>query len=175
VRKILLSGFGMGYAPFMPGTWGSFLAVVIWLTAVMLFPPETVGWYGIAGATLIAILAASAVCIAFGDYAVEQWKRKDPSHVVIDEMAGQWLTLLPVSLVPLHTPQGVNLAHLVCVAAAFVFFRVSDVIKPPPARQAEALPAGIGILADDLLAGVYACFATVIVIMLITGAHPTSM
>lgn len=168
MRKILLSGLGMGYAPFMPGTWGSFLAVVLWLAAVMAFPSEQVGWLSIVAATLVCVMGASAVCIGFGDYAIEQWKRKDPSRVVIDEVAGQWLSLLPVSMVPVYTADGINWMLPICVAASFVFFRIADVIKPPPARQAEALPAGIGILADDLLAGVYACFATLLVVSLLT-------
>lgn len=162
MRKILLTGLGMGYMPVAPGTWGSLLAVVLWMAGVMIYPPQAHGPWSVVIATLIGVVLASVICVAFGEHAIEHWKRKDPSHVVIDEVAGQWLTLLPVAFVPTVK------AQVICAIAAFFFFRVADVIKPPPARQAEALHAGVGILADDLLAGVYSALATWVVVWLMT-------
>lgn len=144
-----------------PGTWGSLLAVVLWMVGVRLFPPQDYGAWPVVIATLAGVVVASAICVAFGDYAIQQWKCKDPSYVVIDEVAGQWLTLLPVALLPTGGRQ------ILCATVAFFLFRVADVIKPPPARQAEALPGGVGILADDLLAGVYSCLATLVVVLLV--------
>jgi phosphatidylglycerophosphatase A len=73
--------------------------------------------------------------------------RKDPGIVVVDEVVGQWITLLALPFTPLTA------------AAGFVLFRVMDVLKPWPARQLEALPGGVGIVADDVMAGVYAHLA----------------
>jgi phosphatidylglycerophosphatase A len=159
VRKLLMSGFGTGFLPIAPGTWGSAAAAVIWLAGAAMLDRAGVGPWWIVAATLIAIAAASAICVAFGPYAIALWNRKDPSHVVIDEFAGQWVTLLPVAFLRPGSKQ-----QLLAAVVAFVFFRVCDVIKPPPARQAEALPAGVGILTDDLMAGVYAALGTWLVI-----------
>lgn len=153
--------------PVAPGTWGSLLAALIWAAGAAMFPSETYGSWNMVVATLIGTAGASAICIGFGDYAIEQWRRKDPSRVVIDEVAGQWLSLLPLAFVPVYVNSHINMTFVLGVIASFVFFRVSDVIKPPPARQAERLPAGIGILTDDLLAGIYAALATAAVIWLL--------
>ena len=74
----------------------------------------------------------------------------DPKQATMDEAAGMAVSLLAVPLTPLN------------VLAAFVLFRVFDVIKPPPARAAESLPGGWGIMADDVLAGIYARLAMVV-------------
>ncbi len=154
-----MSGFGTGFLPIAPGTWGSAAAVLIWLAgAAILERAGCGGWY-IVAATAVAIALASAICVGFGEYAIALWKRKDPSQVVIDEFAGQWVSLLPVAFLPAGRMQ------ILVAGVAFVCFRVFDVIKPPPARQAESLPAGIGILTDDLMAGVYAAIATRLVMI----------
>ena len=70
--------------------------------------------------------------------------RKDPSHVVIDEVAGQLLTLVACPIV------------WQALLAGFILFRVFDIVKPPPVRSLERLPEGTGIVVDDLGAGVYA-------------------
>ncbi len=163
MRKLLLSGFGTGFLPIAPGTWGSAAAVAIWLLGASALTLSGYDRWWIVGATVIAISLASAVCVGFGDYAIALWKRKDPSHVVIDEFAGQWVSLLPVAFLPAGRMQ------IFAAGVAFLFFRVFDVIKPPPARQAESLPAGVGILVDDLLAGVYAALAMWILIFALRG------
>jgi phosphatidylglycerophosphatase A len=154
VRKFLLSGFWTGFLPIAPGTWGSFLAAVLWLGGATGLNAAGYDVWSVLMATIVAILVASAICVGFGNYAITVWKRNDPSHVVIDEFAGQWLSLLPVIFV------SSRLMLFYGVMIAFFMFRVFDVIKPPPVRQVEALPAGTGILVDDLLAGVYAAAAT---------------
>lgn len=158
MRKFLLSGFWTGFLPIAPGTWGSFLAAALWLGGSLGLTAAGCGQRSMLVATIAAILAASAICVGFGHYAITVWQRKDPSHVVIDEFAGQWMALLPVIFVSSQP----TLFYAVLIA--FVMFRVFDVIKPPPVRQVEALPAGTGILLDDLLAGVYAAGATWLVL-----------
>jgi phosphatidylglycerophosphatase A len=71
--------------------------------------------------------------------------RKDPQIVVVDEVLGQWLALAPVTVL--------DWKYLL---AAFLLFRLFDIWKPPPVRNLEQLPGGVGIVADDLMAGVYA-------------------
>jgi phosphatidylglycerophosphatase A len=92
------------------------------------------------------------VSVAWGEWAVEYFRDNDPKQFVLDEFAGQWVALLvlPASLT------AETWAFVLVAGGQFVLFRIFDIIKPPPARQAERLPAGWGILTDDLFAGLYA-------------------
>lgn len=133
LARILATWFGCGYSPVAPGTVGAAAAVVI---AYLL------GWdrvtNGIAGVLvgLIGIVAATLEAQSSG--------RKDPGHVVIDEVAGQWITLA-----------GATAFNWKSYLIGFLLFRLFDIWKPAPVRQLERLPTGTGIIADDLMAGVY--------------------
>jgi phosphatidylglycerophosphatase A len=94
--------------------------------------------------TLAAALGAIAIGIPAASIVERESERPDPGHVVIDEVAGQWIALIY---------SRVNLNHLL---AGFLFFRLFDIMKPWPARQLESMPAGWGIMLDDVAAGVYA-------------------
>jgi phosphatidylglycerophosphatase A len=94
--------------------------------------------------TLAAAIAALAIGIPAATRVEQESGGEDPGHVVIDEVAGQWIALI-------HSR--VNLSHLL---AGFLFFRLFDIVKPWPARQLEGLPGGWGIMLDDVAAGVYA-------------------
>ncbi len=124
-----------------PGTWGAAAAALLWLAVGM-------GWHLASGPqawlTLAAAVAALAIGIPAATRMEQESRREDPGHVVIDEVAGQWIALI-------HSR--VNLSHLL---AGFLFFRLFDIVKPWPARQLEGLPAGWGIMFDDVAAGVYA-------------------
>ena len=128
--------FGAGLAPFAPGTAGSLAALpVAWLIHV---------WLG-----QWALVAAAALVFAVGLWAAGAYARAggggDPSAVVIDEVAGQWLTLAVVAATPAH------------YAAGFVLFRVYDVVKPWPANRIDRqVHGGLGIMLDDIVAAVYA-------------------
>jgi phosphatidylglycerophosphatase A len=131
--------FGAGRLRPGPGTWGSLAAVLIWLGTSRITPPEwqTLILAGMAAlATAIGIPAATATAKASGV--------KDPEFVVIDEVAGQWITLL---FAPLTWKT---------LLAGFILFRGFDIVKPPPVRQLEKLPWGTGIVLDDVAAGFYA-------------------
>jgi phosphatidylglycerophosphatase A len=123
--------FGIGRLPGGPGTWGSLAAVLIWF-ALARFVPAASQWVVLA----VGIPEATSVARASGT--------KDPQFVVIDEVAGQWITLLfaPVTWKTL--------------AVGFILFRGFDIVKPPPVRQLERLPEGTGIVVDDVGAGIYA-------------------
>ena len=139
MRRLLVSFFGLGYLPIAPGTWGSLGAATVFL---VLWWTVGVEWW-----LLVALVAAACIVnVSLGGWAVAHYGSKDPRPVVIDEVAGQWLSLLFVPMTPDN--------WIWVSSAAFFFFRVFDVIKLPPARQLEALPTGVGILCDDLAAGV---------------------
>ena len=136
---LLATFFGAGRLRPGPGTWGSLAAVLIWLGISRFITPawQTPALAGMAAlATAIGIPAATVTAKASG--------AKDPQFVVIDEVAGQWITLLfaPVAWKTL--------------LAGFILFRGFDIVKPPPVRQLEKLPWGTGIVLDDVAAGCYA-------------------
>jgi phosphatidylglycerophosphatase A len=131
--------FGIGRLRPGPGTWGSAATAILWsaiayaLPATLRLPVST----GLAFlVTLIGIPTATRVSRTTG--------AKDPQFVVIDEVAGQLVALIGV---PFEWKSFV---------AAFILFRVFDILKPPPVRQLEAIPEGAGIVLDDVAAGLYA-------------------
>jgi phosphatidylglycerophosphatase A len=136
---VIATAGGAGYSPVAPGTAGTLVAaVLLWLV------PLSTG----------ALLAATALVIAVGIWAGARVERaagrKDPGVVVIDEVAGMMISVLAV---PRTVP---------VLVAAFVLFRVFDVVKPPPAHRLQALPGGLGIMVDDLIAGAYALLVIVV-------------
>jgi phosphatidylglycerophosphatase A len=138
---LIATWFGCGYVPVGPGTAGSLAALFI---AIALHVS-----HGSGRATfllLTVILLVPGVWAA--DIVAKRIGQKDPHIVVVDEVLGQWLTLA-----------GTATLNWKSWLAAFALFRIFDIWKPPPARQLEALPGGIGIVADDLMAGLYGALA----------------
>jgi phosphatidylglycerophosphatase A len=138
--------FGAGMLPGAPGTWGSLATVIILYPVLRAAGPDSSLWETILAGGLVVF---SVLAVVIGNYAVEDFGRKDPGPFVLDEAAGICLTLL---FLPPRTGGGL----LLTLAVAFAAFRLFDVTKPPPARQLEKLPGGWGILFDDLAAAVYA-------------------
>jgi phosphatidylglycerophosphatase A len=133
----LATWFGCGYFPWGPGTIGSLVALAI---AALLHR------YAHTGRPLLALLILLFLLPAVwaSTRAAHIVKREDPGFVVVDEVLGQWLTLLGAAVRDWRT-----------LLVAFVLFRVFDIWKPWPVRRFETLPDGIGIVADDLAAGIY--------------------
>ena len=131
--------FGAGLLPAMPGTWGSLAALPFaWAIAALAGAPGLLAAAAIAFA--VGCWAAGAVCRALG--------AEDPGALVIDEVAAQWLVL---AAAPLSLP---------AYAAGFLLFRLADILKPWPARWADrAVHGGFGVMLDDMLAGLYAGLA----------------
>ena len=122
-----------GYAPVAPGTFGSVVGLVIYIL--------------IARWSLGAQLAVAAVITIIGVWAASaaarHFNRSDPSHVVIDEVAGQVVTLVGLG------------ANWPVLLLGFLVFRALDIMKPWPANRLEAMHGGMGIMADDLMAALY--------------------
>src|SRR5437773_566283 len=137
--RLIATFLGAGRIQPAPGTWGSICAILVWAVLGDMTPrkwlPAALGIL-IFLAIVLGIPAATRICRSLGI--------KDPQVVVIDEVAGQWITLL---FAPVTWKSA---------AVGFILFRGFDIVKPPPIRQLERLPEGTGIVADDVAAGIYA-------------------
>ena len=142
---VLATGFGSGYSPFAPGTAGS---------AVGLFFVWGMSFLGLTG-QVVATLVITGLSMLAADIVAKSVGLKDPGLIVADEIAGMMVTMIAVPIT------------LKSALIGFVLFRVMDVVKPPPARQFERLKGGVGIVADDLMAGIYANLALRGVLMLV--------
>ena len=148
---------GVGFIPIAPGTWGAALGVGLYgllrVASVQVYThAEARGWSVPSldafrtSFILLMLIALTVTGIWAASRAESMLRRKDPSVVVVDEVIGQLITFL---FVPFD-------AGLWAVAAGFLAFRVFDIWKPYPIRRLEALESGLGIMADDVLAGAYA-------------------
>ena len=142
---VLATGFGSGYSPFAPGTAGSAVGLLfVWGMSYLSLPGQ-----------LIAVLIVTVLSMIAADIVARSTGLKDPGLIVADEIAGMMVTMIAIPL------------SATSLVLGFILFRVMDVVKPPPARQFEHFKGGIGIVADDLMAGVYAHLALRAVLMLI--------
>ena len=129
----LATAGGAGYVPVAPGTAGSAVGVLLYLLT----------WKWTLTAQLVLLLVISILGVWASHHAARHFGREDPGPVVIDEVAGQLLTLIFAGGSPMTLVLG------------FLLFRALDIVKPWPARRFEDLPGGVGIMADDLMAGFY--------------------
>jgi phosphatidylglycerophosphatase A len=137
MARWVATGLGSGYSPVAPGTAGSAVGVLLfWPLAALGWP-----WQVAASAAVFLVGVAAAQRLS------KQLGIEDPGVVVVDEVVGQWLTLAALPFTP------------AVALAGFLLFRVMDVVKPWPARSLERLHGGWGIMADDVMAGVYAHLA----------------
>ena len=133
---------GVGYLPLAPGTFGSLVGVGIFLLLVR----------ATAGLPLVLVVVGLTLAVTFagiwaGSRIEELSGRKDPGKVVVDEVAGQLIALFPLTLFAQWSVGAVILS--------FILFRFFDIVKPYPANRLQELNGGIGIMLDDLVAGVY--------------------
>ena len=132
---LLATGFGAGFLPWMPGTWGALLGALVW-------------WFTFADATAAAQLGAVAALAAFSHLLLSglcaRRRVGDDPAIVIDEVCGVWVALL-------FMPRS-----LAALAVGFALFRLFDIAKPWPVSWGERVPGGLGVLLDDLIAGALA-------------------
>ena len=145
--KVLATALGAGYWPWGPGTMGAAVGVLLWWLASLALSPQN-----LLIATIIAIVFVTLISVPSINRLERQWG-EDPSRVVIDEVAGVWVVLLGVPHAALAGGSPVPLWGW--VLSAFILFRFFDIVKPLGVRKMESLPGGWGVMADDLLAGVY--------------------
>jgi phosphatidylglycerophosphatase A len=148
VAVIIATGFGLGFAPVAPGTFGSLLGVVIFcffgLRPGLFFQPH------LFQNTILALVVVTALAGTWAAARAERiFNRKDAGQIVIDEVCGQLITFM---FVPVHLTRSL----LVVSVLGFLLFRLFDIIKPYPAQRLEELDAGLGAMADDVMAGLYA-------------------
>lgn len=132
--KLLATGFGAGLAPFAPGTIGTLVGVVVCL----IFSP--LHWLF----RLLIVIFLLVLAVYIAERAEQVYREKDDQRIVIDEIAGFQVTMLAVAITGLHLLVG------------FVLFRIFDIWKPFPIRDLQKMPGGLGIVLDDVAAGIYA-------------------
>jgi phosphatidylglycerophosphatase A len=140
IARWLATACGLGLLPFAPGTWGSLAGLALAWIFLRVLPLGALP--GLVALSAAGVWAAGAVELSSG--------KKDPQEVVVDEVSGQWLALLASPSFFSGAPSWKS------YLAGFILFRAFDIFKPFPARQAESLPGGWGIMADDWVAGAYA-------------------
>ena len=131
-EKFIGSGFFTGYSPVASGTVGSIAAVLIYLIPGF--------------EQLIIIIPGIIIFLAYGIYLGNKFEveyGKDPAQCTVDEVVGTWISLVAL-------PKTVGI-----IVAAFLIWRILDIIKPPPARGLEKLKGGLGIMIDDVVSGIY--------------------
>ena len=151
VRELAVTALGLGRLPLAPGTWASAGALALWVFVWWVAP-----WpFNLAVMAVCTVLALWAG-LALGPWAEQHYGTKDPLPFVLDEVLGQWATCLLLCFQIARGLEAGGWAAVVVLAAAFLAFRFMDIAKPWPIRRLETLPSGWGIVADDLLAGIYA-------------------
>ncbi len=133
--KLLSSGFYSGYTPFVPGTAGTFLGVLIYVFLM----PESVYLY------FLILIAFIVIGIFLSSRAELVYNKKDDQRIVIDEVAGY---LVSMFLLP---------SKFSVMVFGFVVFRIFDCVKPYPINKLQNLKSGVGVMADDIMAGLYTC------------------
>lgn len=151
IYKLIATALGSGYAPYAPGTAGAIIGcVALWLFEKYSFISTTTTPLLFIGLIVITIILG----IIATDKLEKEWG-KDPSKVVIDEVIGMWITMMFVPFTWLN------------VLIGFILFRFFDIAKPLGIRKLEELGGGLGVMADDMLAGIYANIVLQIIIYFI--------
>ncbi len=155
MKRLLASCFGLGWLPVAPGTWGSLPPAAVF--AIMQHFNLSPAFVCLV--MVLLALAGSILCAECAPATIAATGKTDPPEVVADEFAGQGLTYV-------FTYALTNPPVLTATIGGFLLFRFFDIAKPWPIRKLEKLPQGWGVLADDLLAGVYAGIALLLCLRL---------
>ncbi len=131
---------GVGFWRPGSGTWASAITAAAWWALAHYLIPVRLQWISIT----VLVWAVLIIGIPAAGIVARECDQEDPSHVVIDEVAGQLIALLGVPL------------HWQSVVLSFILFRIFDILKPPPLRRLERIEGGAGIVLDDVGAGLYA-------------------
>ena len=147
IAYVIATGAGAGFAPAAPGTFGAIEGVILFVifnaianNSASLAPLWSISLLGAVNVAIfiLGVWASSRAC--------EICALEDPGQVVVDEISGQLIALTPLVAAP----------SVAGIIVAFALFRLFDIFKPYPIRKLERLHAGLGVMADDALAGIYA-------------------
>ena len=151
IYKLTATALGAGYSPFAPGTAGALVGcIALWIFEKYNIVSTTTTPFLFIG----LILITTVLGIIATDKLEDEWG-KDPSKVVIDEVIGVWITMMFIPF------------SLFNILLAFGLFRYFDIAKPLGIRNLEALKGGVGVMADDMLAGIYSNITLQIILALI--------
>ncbi len=152
--KMIATSFGAGFLPIAPGTWGAIVGIIIWLP-LYIWCPGVPAWI-ITGVAIVVF----AVAGTWASSVSEKYWGKDPVAACVDETVGQLISLLPLC-------GGLQVAPWWLIIVSLALFRVFDIFKPLGIRKMEELPGGLGMMADDILAAIYAaCLVEAILILI---------
>jgi phosphatidylglycerophosphatase A len=157
IKKLILSCLGVGFLPFAPGTFASVLPLAAFLLIRYFCDVDIYALIFLVAGMIIS----SVLCLLFAGEAEKLDGKKDPGWIVIDEFADQSIALLPAALL------SGSRKVVASAIAAFVFFRLLDILKPPPIHEMQQIDGGLGILIDDLVAGIMAGTVLCILIFLV--------
>lgn len=171
LTRCIATGFFSGYIPWASGTFGSAVGAAFFL--IPAFSNPVVLSLAIVAGLIAGVITSSQVADVEGNRLTKSAQRAkekfqpnghgtaDPSIIVIDEIVGMWISMFAIS------------PSFLALGIAFVVFRVLDIVKPYPARQAEKYGAGWGIMLDDVVAGIYANIITQLLIAFLLRFHPS--
>lgn len=144
--KLIATSLGVGYLPKAPGTWGAILGVLLWLPLYLWASPAVTLWVTLAAVVILAWAGTWASSVS------EKYWGPDPVIACVDETVGQWIAMLPLScLCPWWE-----------ILLSLGLFRFFDIFKPLGIRACERLPKGYGMMADDVVAGIYSAIILLI-------------
>ncbi|HEY9432253.1 MAG TPA: phosphatidylglycerophosphatase A [Blastocatellia bacterium] len=160
IAVFVATGFGSGFIPFAPGTWGSIVGLLVAYGLIAAFGSDELFLQNI-------LIAAGLVFAALGVWASDRaekiFDRKDASQIVIDEVFGQIISF--VFIAP-HLA-GIGASWRWWMIAGFALFRAFDIFKPYPINRLQGLSGGLGVMMDDALAGVYAAIVLSLLLKLV--------
>lgn len=168
IAMLLATGLGSGFSPFAPGTAGSAVGILLAAAIATLLSPSHAPSVAAAVGLLMSGLAVAAVGVPVSTRACRELAAKDPGCVVIDEVAGQLLASSPAPLF-LYPSRPATAGVWIL---SFLAFRAFDVVKPGPIRRLQDLPEGLGVVVDDVLAGLLAAGTTAAAAWLVSGGRP---
>jgi phosphatidylglycerophosphatase A len=160
IAVFIATGFGAGFIPFGPGTWGSIVGLLIAYGLIAAFGSDALLLQNI---LIAAGLVSAALGVWASDRAEKIFDRKDASQIVIDEVFGQIISFIFIA----PYLAGVGARWRWWMIAGFALFRAFDIFKPYPINRLQGLSGGLGVMMDDALAGVYAAVALSLLLTLI--------
>jgi len=161
---VIATGLGVGFMPVAPGTFGSLVGVAIFYGLFVTFKSQP---SALQGSVLLASLILAAIGIWASNRAEKIFEQKDAGQIVIDEVCGQVISFAFASVSLLDAEYHLGWALLI----GFALFRLFDIFKPYPIRRLEALGSGLGVMADDVLAGIYAAVVLSLLLLFVSPPH----